>query len=142
MVKLLGKNIFADVDKKRSLTMAAVKSKDTSCEIILRKALWAAGVRGWQLHRKEITGNPDLVFKGKKIAIFIDGCFWHGCETCCRMPKTRKEYWENKIKKNIIRDKEVNQQLKREGWKILRFWEHEIKREIDQCISRIINAIK
>lgn|SRR3990167_4125941 len=110
---------------QRSFNMSRIYSKNTSLEIKLRKLLSAAGVRGYRLHYK-ITGKPDIVFPKKKMAIFIDGCFWHGCNKDYIKPKTNKKFWLLKIEKNIKRDRKVNRLLKKQGWKVVRLWEHEI----------------
>lgn len=113
--------------KKRSEIMKAVKSKDSEIEVKFRKAIWKSGFR----YRKNPTkyfGKPDLVFKKHKTVIFIDSCFWHGCKRHCRLPSSNKKYWIEKIERNKKRDKKVNQHYKKLEWKIVRFWEHEIKK--------------
>lgn len=114
--------------KKRSEVMRAVKSKDTKIEIAFRKALWRKGFR-YRKNPKGYFGNPDLVLKKYKTAIFIDSCFWHGCKKHCRMPNTNKKYWIEKIERNKKRDKEVNRYYKKLGWKVTLVWEHDIRRE-------------
>ena len=122
----------------RSENMRRIKSKDTSIEIILRKELWKRGLR-YQKNVKDIFGKPDIVFKGKKLVIFADSEFWHGKQLLAgkHIPKTNTEYWVNKIKRNIERDKEVNEELKKQGWKILRFWEIDIKKNVSNCADII-----
>ncbi len=126
----------------RSENMRRIKSKDTSIEIKLRKALWHRGFR-YQKNCKSIIGKPDICFKGKRIAIFCDSEFWHGKYLMERkyIPKTNTEYWVSKITRNIERDKEVNTSLEEQGWIVLRFWQKEIEKEILQCILRIENTI-
>jgi DNA mismatch endonuclease (patch repair protein) len=124
----------------RSRTMAAVRSQNTKPEVALRKALWGAGIKGYRLHYP-IIGNPDVVFTRPRLVVFVDGCFWHGCPQCFRMPKTHKEYWEPKIAKNVARDEKVNRQLHDEGWQVLRLWEHEIRNELPACIERIAHSL-
>ncbi len=113
--------------KKRSEIMSKVKSKDTKIEIEFRKSIWKSGFR-YRKNPSGYFGNPDLVSKKQKTAIFIDSCFWHGCKKHCRLPSTRKSYWLPKIKRNKQRDKEVNRHYKRLGWKIIRVWEHDLKK--------------
>jgi len=125
----------------RSRTMSRIHATNTSPEIKLRKAMWAAGIRGWRNNSSTILGHPDIVFKRKKVIIFVDGCFWHGCPLCCRIPTSRREYWESKIFKNNARDKKLSEQLEAEGWIVLRFWEHEIKKNIVSCVKAIFNVI-
>lgn len=122
----------------RSQIMRRVKGKDTKPEIRLRKQLWKAGIRGWRLHLKEIEGRPDIIFTKYKLAIFVDGCFWHGCTKCLRLPKSNVEYWTKKIERNMARDELTTSSLRKEGWTVLRFWEHEIRHEI----SRVVEIIK
>ena len=124
--------------------MSAVKSKDTKPEKILAKALWEKGLR-YRKHYK-IDGKPDLVFIKKKLAIFVDGDFWHGNNWKIRGLKSLKhelegysEYWREKIVNNIKRDKSVNAKLKKEGWRVLRYWERDIINDKDSCVNHIIS---
>lgn len=126
--------------KKRSSIMKAIRCKDTGIELKLRKELRKRGYR-FKTNYKKLNGKPDIVFLDKKLAIFIDSCFWHGCKQHCRMPNSNQGYWFEKIKRNKIRDRSVNRWFKKEGWIILRFWEHSIKKRIVQIISRIECAI-
>lgn len=103
-------------------------------EIILRKALWAKGHRyRIQYSEKKI----DVAFPAKKVAVFVDGCFWHGCPIHSHIPKTNEEYWLSKLRKNIERDKATNMKLENDGWKVMRFWEHEIA-----DIGKVVGAIE
>lgn len=77
---------------------------------------------------KGIFGNPDFANKSKKVALFVDGCFWHGCPIHFKLPKTNSDFWKNKLEHNAERDKEVNERLKEEGWSVFRIWEHDIKK--------------
>jgi DNA mismatch endonuclease, patch repair protein len=125
--------------EQRSKCMSNIKSKNTKPELILRKALWVKGMR-YRI-KNTLTGNPDLHFASKKLAIFIDGCFWHGCPDHYKEPKTRTEFWKKKIDGNIKRDIYVNDVLKDSGWKVLRFWEHEIKKNLDYVVETIISSL-
>ena len=109
--------------EKRSKIMAAIHSKDTKPELSLRKALWARGLRYRIQYGKE---KIDIAFPSQKIAVFVDGCFWHGCPLHSHLPKSNEEYWGPKLKKNIERDHAKNERLEAEGWKVLRFWDHEL----------------
>lgn len=120
----------------RSRIMAAIPSRDTSCERMLRKALWSLGVKGWRI-RSNLPGHPDVWFPRRKVAVFIDGCFWHKCPTCFRPPRQRLEYWGPKLDRNVARDQEVNETLANAGWHVLRFWEHEVRRDPVQCAQRV-----
>jgi DNA mismatch endonuclease, patch repair protein len=102
--------------------MSSIRSKDTKPEVKIRKALWVNGFR-YRIHYGSF--KIDIAFPAKKLAIFIDGCFWHGCPIHSHQPKSNQAYWLPKLKKNIQRDNDVTQRLKAEGWKVMRFWEHE-----------------
>jgi DNA mismatch endonuclease (patch repair protein) len=130
---------MADVlsKKQRSFNMSRIKGKDTKPEVMLRKQLYARGITGYRIHYN-ILGKPDIVFPKKKIAIFIDGCFWHKCPICFVKPKTRTEFWMKKIESNVKRDKIVKETLEKEGWIVLRFWEHEVKKSTDAVLTRIL----
>jgi DNA mismatch endonuclease (patch repair protein) len=119
----------------RSEIMSKIHSKNTRLEIKFRKILWKRGLR-YRIHYR-LIGKPDIVFVTKKIAIFLDSCFWHKCPYHFREPKSNKKYWVPKMEKNSIRDKKVTRLLKKEGWVVLRFWEHEIKNDLDDCIEKI-----
>lgn len=113
--------------KKRSEIMRAVRSKETKIEIAFRKTLWRKGFR-YSKNSSKYFGKPDIVLKKHKTVIFIDSCFWHGCRYHCRFPSSNKTYWKKKIFQNKFRDKVVSQYYKKNGWKILRIWEHKIKK--------------
>jgi DNA mismatch endonuclease (patch repair protein) len=108
--------------------MAAVRSTNSRPELAFRSALHRLGVR-YRLGQTVTVGGrkvkPDLVFKQAKIAVFIDGCFWHGCPDHCRMPATNRDYWEAKIGRNVARDAADAERFSSAGWRVLRFWEHE-----------------
>lgn len=122
--------------EQRTFNMSKIRGKNTGPEIKLRKLLWSQGIRGYRIHYN-LPGKPDIVFTKKKIAIFIDGCFWHKCPVCFQVPETRKEFWIKKIYSNVERDKKVNKQLKAEGWTVMRFWEHDIRKKPDNVIKKI-----
>lgn len=112
---------------ERSRIMASIKSRDTkSTELKFISLLKENRISGWR-RNYSLTGKPDFVFPHLKIAVFIDGCFWHGCPTHCRMPASNKKYWNSKIERNKIRDKKITKELKMKSWKVIRVWEHEIK---------------
>jgi len=123
-------------DKKtRSKIMSSIKSKNTKIELLLRKALWKEGLR-YRLHYK-INGSPDIVFVSKKVAIFVDGDFWHGYQWRKLKPKLKNEFWVKKIKRNMQRDVEIDSILAKNGWRVLRVWEHEINEHLDMCVTKI-----
>ena len=112
--------------EKRSWVMRQVRGKrnrSTECEFI--KVLKQRGISGWR-RNYSLPGSPDFVFPKKKVAVFVDGCFWHGYRKHCRMPTSNAAYWQNKIDANVARDRKINRVLKRQGWKVVRFWEHDI----------------
>lgn len=127
-------------EKKRSEIMSKVRSKDTKIEIVFRKKLWTAGFR-YRKNPKGYFGKPDLVLKKHKTVIFVDSCFWHGCKKHCRIPSTRQDYWIPKIERNKKRDIEVNQYYKKEEWKVVRVWEHEVLKNFNKTIDKIVNFL-
>lgn len=133
---------MADVltKQQRKRCMSANRGKDTKPEIIIRKRLWKQGVR-YRLNSK-LPGRPDIVFAGKKVVVFVDGCFWHGCPDHFQQPKTNSEFWRQKIEANKRRDKTCTARLEADGWRVLRFWEHEINENPDLCAGRVIMQLK
>lgn len=125
--------------EKRSYIMSRIKGKDTIAEVVFRKILVSQGIR-YRLHYP-IDGRPDVAIRSKKIAIFIDGCFWHKCPKCFRPPKSRKSYWTPKIQRNIERDKRVNELLRAKGWKVIRIWEHEVTRNPQKPLKRVLAVL-
>jgi DNA mismatch endonuclease, patch repair protein len=114
--------------QKRSWIMAQVKSNgNQSTEARLITVLRGNGIIGWR-RRYPLFGKPDFVFPKARVAVFVDGCFWHGHPTKCRMPKVNREYWEQKIARNVARDRLVAQRLREKGWKVVRIWEDTIQK--------------
>lgn len=126
--------------EQRSYNMSQIKGSDTKLELAFRKYVWTSGIRGYRIKTK-IIGKPDLYFSKKKIAVFIDGCFWHKCPKDYIRPKSKKTFWDKKIEHNIKRDKVVKIELEKQGIKILRFWEHEIEEDIQKCILILAKRI-
>lgn len=130
--------------KKRSEIMSRIRGKNTKAELLFRKALSAVvypkGFR-YRLHYKKIIGRPDIVFVKQKIAIFIDGDFWHGRGFSRGKSKLPKKYWIPKIKENIRRDRRVNRILKKEGWKVIRIWESDMKKKMVKYIKRVLGYL-
>jgi len=127
--------------EERSRNMAAVKNKNTDLEITLRKALWAKGFRFRVRVKNKLPGKPDIVFPGKKIAIFCDGCFWHGCPRCRQIPDQNHQFWLDKIRRNKERDEKVYFELENMGWTVMRFWGCEIQKELGRIILEIENVM-
>lgn len=128
---------------QRSKCMSKIRSSNTKPERMLRKELWARGVRyrlGYHL-----PGKPDLVFVGSRLAVFIDGCFWHKCPVHYTIPKSNRDFWVEKLQRNQERDHRVNCDLAKLGWTVERFWEHEIVEKLPQvaeCIEKIVRTSK
>lgn len=120
---------MTETPELRSRTMRAVRSRDTSPELAVRRLLRGLGLTGYRLHRKELPGKPDVVFVGRRKAIFIHGCFWHGhdCRRGNRAPATNADYWRAKIERNQRRDREHLAELARRGWSTLTVWECELR---------------
>lgn len=117
--------------------MSRIRGKDTGPELFVRKRLRALGHVGYRLHWG--TGKIDVAFVGRKIAIFVDSCFWHGCPEHFKMPKTNTGFWKTKIERNRERDREVNGALEKAGWKVVRIWEHQLI-ELDGILSRAMEG--
>ncbi len=122
--------------------MQAIRSRDTSIELALRKELWSRGLR-YRKNCKSIMGHPDIAFIGKKVAVFCDSEFWHGYdwEHAKERIGTRREYWIPKIERNIERDDEVNRILMRDGWIVIRFWGKQITKDLSGCADIICDAL-
>lgn len=134
---------MADVHtkKQRSYNMSKIKCRDTKPEILLRKVLYAEGARGYRVNYR-LNGKPDIVFPKQKIAVFVDGCFWHKCPACFQKPATNKKFWQDKINSNVKRDREINSALKKSGWKVMRFWEHDIRKKAKKCSAKILHDVR
>lgn len=117
--------------------MAAVPSARTSLEQELASSMWAVGVRGWRRSFRVEKTRPDFVFPRRRLAVFVDGCFWHGCPECQRRPASNSDYWDAKLDRNAQRDREQDARLIAAGWMVLRFWGHEINRDVDACALRV-----
>jgi len=127
--------------KQRSYNMAMIKGTNTKPELKLRKILSSNGIRGYRIYYK-LPGKPDIVFTKYKLAIFIDGCFWHKCPICFIEPENNKKFWKKKINSNVERDKKINKRLKKEGWKVLRFWEHLLRTDPYSAFIKIVRELK
>jgi DNA mismatch endonuclease Vsr len=119
--------------------MSKIRSRNTVPELKLRRALRKLG---FIYQPKHIFGKPDFANKKSKIAVFIDGCFWHGCPYHYITPKTNSAFWSQKIKKNIARDRKVGKTLKKEGYKVFRYWEHTVERNPDKILLTLSHAVQ
>ncbi len=114
--------------EQRSKVMASVKgSGNASTEMALIKIFRSCGIKGWRRGNVSLPGKPDFIFQRYKTAIFVDGCFWHGCKRCFVLPKSNRVFWKLKISNNIVRDRYQTKIIRKEGWKVLRIWEHQLK---------------
>ena len=123
--------------------MGKIRGKNTKPELAFRKALWAAGYR-YRIDYKKLIGKPDIALNKYKTVIFIDGEFWHGhnWEERKQKIKTNREFWIPKIERNIQRDHEVNTELKRLGYTVFRFWARDVKKNLDDCLNRVLEHLK
>ena len=135
-------NIFEHTDANRRLTMSKIKSKDTSIEVSLRKALWRAGIR-YRKNYAKLPGTPDIAITKHRIAIFCDGEFWHGKDWEKKKSgiKSNREYWIKKIERNINRDNENRTSLHNREWTVIRFWGNEILNDVEGCVEEIKDII-
>lgn len=118
--------------------MAAIRSRgNRSTEKALRYRLVRAGIAGWRLCPSELLGKPDFVFDALRLVVFLDGCYWHGCPRCYRAPTSNKSYWSKKLHRNKNRDRTIGRALRKEGWTVVRFWEHEIEARPQRVVEKI-----
>jgi DNA mismatch endonuclease, patch repair protein len=131
--------------ERRSIVMSKVRSSgNRSTELRVRMALVRKGVSGWVLHPKDVVGKPDFWFPTSRVAVFVDGCFWHGCPRCLRLPSQNRGYWSMKIAANVSRSKRVSSSLRRQQIAVIRIWEHQLTHPecLDRFLSRIEEAMK
>jgi DNA mismatch endonuclease, patch repair protein len=122
--------------------MAQVRSqRNRSTEWRLRGCLVRAGIRGWTLNPAEIAGKPDFAFREQRLLLFVDGCYWHGCPRCYRRPSSNTEYWDAKVLRNRARDVRTTAALKREGWRVIRIWEHQLSSP-HSVLRKILTALR
>jgi len=139
--KTLPGGIFSGVTVIRSRTMAAIRGKhNKSTERALRMALVRSGIKGWRLHALDLPGRPDIVFDRQDVAVFVDGCFWHGCPTCGHIPKTRSPFWTAKFERNRRRDLLNTRRLRQMKIKVFRVWEHSLKTH--HAMAQIVKKIR
>jgi DNA mismatch endonuclease (patch repair protein) len=120
--------------------MRSVGSRDTGPEMKLRRALWASGAR-YRVQPRIAGTRPDLAFPGSRIAVFVDGCFWHGCPRHYSLPKSNIEFWRNKLARNIERDTRDRLRLEVAGWEVLRIWQCEVAVDVEEVVRRVREAI-
>ena len=129
--------------EQRRRNMQAIHSKDTTLELLLRKALWERGVR-YRKNYKKLIGKPDIAITKYKIAVFCDSDYWHGYdwENRNQRIKSNRDYWVPKIERNMARDREVTEALQRDGWLVLRLWEWQIRKHLSECVESVLQAIE
>lgn len=126
----------------RSRNMAAIRSKDTKPELALRSGLQRAGVTGYRLHRKDVPGRPDVAFIRWKVAVFVDGVFWHGHPDHWDPEKAASDYWRLKIARNIERDRAADAILAELGWRTVRIWDLDIRDHLDESVEKVLSALR
>ena len=123
--------------KKRSEVMSLIRGKgNKETEHALLVLLRQNKISGWRRHLP-LLGKPDFAFPKHQVAVFVDGCFWHGCPKCYTRPKTNRAFWDRKRETNIARDRHVTRQLRGRGWKVIRIWQHSLKKSPKVCLTRI-----
>lgn len=133
---------FENVLPARSRAMAAVRGKgNVTTERRMRFALVREGITGWKLNPTNITGRPDFFFAKARLAVFVDGCFWHGCKRCGHIPSKNNGFWKAKIDRNRQRDKRTTKILTASGVQVLRFWEHQLQSDIRACVRKLRQSL-
>lgn len=134
---------FGKVSETHSRRMGAIRGKgNRTTEARFRAMLIRAGIRGWTMQTKEIKGKPDFYFPESKVAVFLDGCFWHGCPKCGHVPRANRPFWKAKIKRNRRRDIETDGLLRAVGITPIRFWEHELRESRKVCLEHLAELIR
>jgi len=123
--------------EQRSYNMSRIPSVNTKIELVVKEMLKGSHLR----YQPKIYGKPDFGSKKKRIAVFIDGCFWHKCPKCYTEPKSNRKFWIPKIKRNAERDKIINRELRKQNYRVIRFWEHQIKKDVSKCINKIFSEV-
>jgi DNA mismatch endonuclease (patch repair protein) len=126
---------------KRSEVMSRIRSHgNKKTELRLMEVMRQHRITGWRRHQT-LPGKPDFTFRPERLVVFVDGCFWHGCPKCYRAPSSNETYWSAKVSGNRARDKRVAAELRRGGWRVLRFWEHELRTQPARVAGRLRRAL-
>ncbi len=126
---------------KRSQVMSRIRGRgNRDTELALAKLFRRHGVTGWRRHLS-LFGKPDFAFRRERVALFVDGCFWHGCPRHSNLPVQNRAFWRTKLGKNMARDRKVSRRLRRDGWRVVRVWEHDLAKNPEACIRRIRRAL-
>ncbi len=127
--------------RKRSEVMSRIRGRgNRDTELVFRSLLRGAGITGWRRHYR-IPGRPDFAFPKPRVAVFLDGCFWHQCPKCSRLPKGNRAFWKTKLSANVARDRRVSATLRRSGWVVVRIWEHAL-RDRRAVLRRVRSALR
>ncbi len=126
---------------QRSYAMSRIRRRDTLPELMLRRAVWKAGLRGYRIDRRNLPGRPDLSWGVGRVAVFVDGAFWHGHPSAFT-PGKSGTYWDGKIERNMERDREADSALEILDWTVLRFWDFEVRKNLDACVEQIEVALR
>lgn len=127
--------------EQRKKNMQNIRSADTKMEISIRSILHRKGYR-FRKNVKTLIGKPDIVLHKYKTVVFLDSCFWHQCPYHSNIPSSNKTYWIPKLKRNKLRAKEVNKELRKKGWSVLRFWEHQVRNDVHAVVKKIEGQLK
>lgn len=126
---------------KRSHVMSRIRGRgNKSTELALAKLFRAHGLAGWRRH-EPVFGKPDFVFRMAHIAVFVDGCFWHGCPKHATLPAARRKFWLRKFADNKARDRRVSVTLRKQGWRVIRVWEHDLKSKPSRVVRKVLKAL-
>ena len=121
--------------------MSRIRARDTGPEVLLRKALWAQGLRGYRTHARNVPGCPDICWQSRRIAVFVDGAFWHGHSSAYK-PGKSGDYWDTKIARNVARDRAADDRLQAQGWTVLRFWDFDVRKNLGNCVTAVADALQ
>jgi DNA mismatch endonuclease (patch repair protein) len=140
MLRILATVADTRTPEQRRRIMSAVRRRDTEPEVALRRALHAAGVRGWRCDYRPAPGRPDIAWPALRVAVFVDGAFWHGHPSRHR-PGRSGTYWDEKIAANVARDRRIDNELRGLGWTVLRIWDFEVRKDIDHIVGLVTTAL-
>lgn len=121
--------------------MARIRDRDTEPELLLRQALWRRGLRGYRTNVRSLPGRPDVAWRRHRVAVFVDGSFWHGHPRAFKAGKSGA-YWDKKIRRNMERDKAANAALGEMGWSVLRFWDFDVRSDTEACVDAVAEALE
>ncbi len=130
-------------DPLTSAVMSRIRARNTGPERRMRSALYAAGLRGYRLNYKKAPGRPDIAFVGRRVAVFVHGCFWHGCPYCSpKRPRSNRSFWTAKLDRNKERDGEKVRALKKLGWRVVTVWDCRLQRSPESQVTRVAQALQ